>query len=142
VIKYIIVITILICCTNIWAGETFGNFDNVEYVKNYDGDTITFNIKNVHPLLGKKINIRVSGIDTPEIRGKCIKEKFRAQDAKFFVENMCRSAKKIDLRNISRGKYFRILADVYCDDVSISKKLIDNQLAVIYNGGKKISWCD
>jgi hypothetical protein len=42
----------------------------VKFIKNYDGDTITFNIPNVHPLLGEKITVRVSGVDTPEIKTK------------------------------------------------------------------------
>ena len=46
------------------------SFRCVKYVKNYDADTITFNVPNVHPLIGKKINIRVLGVDTPEIRTK------------------------------------------------------------------------
>jgi len=124
------------------AKPIYGNFDNVEYVRNYDGDTITVNIKGVHPLLGEKINIRVLGIDTPEIRGKCANEKFRAQDAKFLVETMCRTAKKIESKNIGRGKYFRILADVYCDGVSIADTLINNGFAVKYDGGTKIGWCE
>ena len=34
-------------------------FRCVKYVKNYDADTITFNIPNVHPLIGKSIGVRV-----------------------------------------------------------------------------------
>lgn len=37
------------------------NLRCVKYVRNYDADTVTFNIPKVHPLLGKKVNIRVSG---------------------------------------------------------------------------------
>ena len=53
------------------------NFRCVRYIKNYDADTITFEIPLVHPLLGKNISIRVNGVDTPEIRtkNKCEKEK-------------------------------------------------------------------
>ena len=36
-------------------------FRCVKYIKNYDADTITFDIPNIHPLLGKKISIRVTG---------------------------------------------------------------------------------
>ena len=40
-------------------------FRCVKYVRNYDGDTITFNIPNLHPLFGKSISVRVRGINAP-----------------------------------------------------------------------------
>lgn len=141
----IIIVMISLFITSIISAKrsnNYGDFDNVEYVRNYDGDTITFNIIGVHPLLGEKISIRVLGVDTPEIRGKCTKEKYRAQDAKFLVETMCRSAKVIKLKNVGRGKYFRILADVYCDGISVADKLIEDGFAVRYDGGTKIDWCE
>lgn len=118
-------------------------FRCVEYIKNYDGDTITFNIKNVHPLLGNKISIRVNGIDTPEIRTKNKCEKEKALEAKLIVQSILISANRIDLVNIKRGKYFRIVADIIVDGKSISKILIKNKLAIKYSGGKKnkIDWC-
>ena len=42
---------------------------------------MTVNIPGVHPLLGNEIGIRVRGIDTPEIRGKCEFEKRKAKEA-------------------------------------------------------------
>ena len=91
------------------------NFKCVKYLDNYDGDTITFDIKEVHPLLGKKISIRVSGVDTPEIKTKNKCEKKKAKQAKRAVASVLSKAKKIDLENVERGKYFRILANVTFD---------------------------
>ena len=54
--------------TNASCAHDEKNFRCVKYVKNYDADTVTFDVPNVHPLLGKKINIRVDGVDTPELR--------------------------------------------------------------------------
>ena len=62
--------------------KSFGDYEGAIYVRNYDGDTITFNLPGLHPIIGEKINIRVNGIDTPEIRGKCEKEKIRCQTGK------------------------------------------------------------
>ena len=50
--------------------KPFGDYQGAVYVQNYDGDTVTFNLPGLHPIIGEKINIRVNGIDTPEIRGK------------------------------------------------------------------------
>ena len=96
------------------------NLRCVKYVRNYDADTVTFNIPKVHPLLGKKVNIRVSGVDTPEIRTKNKCEKEKARNAKKLVANLFKHAKRIDLENIKRGKYFRIVADVIIDGKSLT----------------------
>lgn len=49
------------------------NIDEVVYI--YDGDTFRVNISSYPDVIGKNMPIRLSGIDTPEIRGKCEKEK-------------------------------------------------------------------
>ena len=98
--------------TTVNAKQKFGDYEGAIYVRNYDGDTITFNLPNLHPIIGNKIAIRVNGIDTSEIRGKCDKEKYDAEQAKGMVEEFLKDAERIDLKNMERGKYFRIVADV------------------------------
>jgi micrococcal nuclease len=119
------------------------NFKCVQYVKNYDADTITFNIPNTHPLFGEKINIRVLGVDTPEIKTKNKCEKQKAILAKKEVETLLKNAKRIDLRNLKRGKYFRVVADVMVDGKSLTEFLLKNGHAYSYDGGKKkkMDWC-
>ena len=122
------------------AKQMFGDYEGAIYIRNYDGDTITFNL---HPIIGKKIAVRVNGIDTPEIRGKCDKEKYDAEQAKGMVENLLKDAERIDLKNLQRGKYFRIVADVYADGENLAEALVDSGMAVRYNGGKKNAhWCE
>ena len=122
--------------------ESFGDYIGAEYVRNYDGDTITFNLREFHPIIGKGISVRVNGIDTPEIRGKCKAEKELARQAKELIGALLSKANKIDLLNLQRGKYFRLIADVIVDGINISDALIDADLAVRYDGGKKVKgWC-
>lgn len=100
----------------------FANYGQVvvdEVVRVYDGDTITVNISEWPPLLGQEIGIRVNGIDTPEIRGECDEEKELAYQAKDLVIQTLADAEVIELRNLDRGKYFRVVADVYVDGVNI-----------------------
>ena len=124
------------------AKQSFGDYEGAIYVGNYDGDTITFNLPSLHPIIGKKIAVRVNGIDIPEIRGKCDKEKYDAEQAKGMVEDLLKDAERIDLKNLQRGKYFRIVADVYADGKNLAEALVDSGMAVRYNGGKKNSrWC-
>jgi len=119
------------------------SFKCVEYIKNYDADTITFNIPSLHPVIGEGINIRVNGVDTPEIRTKNICEKKRALKAKEYVSQLLRKAKKINLKNIKRGKYFRVVAKVIIDGEFLSSLLLKEGLAYRNNGGtkKKMNWC-
>lgn len=86
--------------------------------------------------------IRVSGVDTPEMRGKCQKEKDLARKAKQFTVSKLRAAKIIELRNMKRGKYFRIVADVYIDNINLTELLIHNKLGIECYGGSKINWCE
>ena len=118
------------------------DFPNVAYHRCYDGDTCTFTIPGVHPLFGEKISVRIAGIDTPEIRGKCQKEKALAMQARNLVTRMLGQARRIDLLDAQRGKYFRIVARVAADGRDIGASLINRGLAVEYDGGKKVKdWC-
>lgn len=120
-------------------------FHTVSYVRNFDGDTVTVTIPTVHPLLGHEISIRVNGIDTPEIRGKTQCEKDKAIEAREVVRKLLTQTRKITLKNATRGKYFRIVADVYAGKTNVAKILLDKGLAVPYDGGSKkdIEWrCD
>jgi len=119
----------------------FENINNVELISVYDGDTFKVNIKNFPAIVGEKISIRVNGIDTPEIRGKCIKEKELAYMAKDTVITFLQSG-TIVLKNPKRGKYFRIVADVEVNQKSLADELLRKGLAVPYDGGTKIKdWC-
>ena len=90
-------------------------FEKVLLVSCYDGDTCKFTLPGIHPFFGKKIGVRIRGIDTPEIRGKCPAEKEKAKDARDYLRNLLRGASRIDLVGVKRGKYFRIIATVQAD---------------------------
>jgi micrococcal nuclease len=56
---------------------------------------------------------------------------------------MLRAGKVIALENMQRGKYFRIVADVYVDGESLSESLIRSGLGVTYHGKTKAkNWCE
>jgi len=145
---YLILIFILFTFNKSWAAAECKHDENafrcVKYIKNYDADTITFVIPNIHPLLGKNISIRVMGLDTPELRTKDKCEKSLGYIAKSIVTKIFQKAKRIDLINIKRGKYFRIVADVIVDGKSLTTTLLNKRLAYRYDGGtkKKINWCE
>jgi endonuclease YncB( thermonuclease family) len=120
----------------------YGSFNNVEYVRNYDGDTITVNISGVHDIIGKEMPIRLAGIDTPELIGLCPEEIKLATEARDFVTGQLSDVSTLNLLNIERGKYFRIIADVEYDNKDLATLLLDNGFAVEYEGGERIDWCE
>jgi len=92
----------------------------------YDGDTFRANIEGFPPVIGEHMSIRINGIDTPELRGKCDKEKQLARLAKQFTVERLRAAKSITLKNIKRGKYFILIANV--DNVNLGEQLIKQDM--------------
>jgi len=106
-------------------------------------DTFRVNIKGYPALLGERVPIRVGGIDTPEMRGKCVQEKELARKAKQLTVGLLRGATKIELRHMKRGKYFRIVADVYIDNKNLADSLFEAGLGERYEGKKKNKdWCE
>jgi len=141
--KAVISILLLLLLPALSFSKDYGDYQGAVYISNYDGDTIKFDLPGLHPIIGNKINIRVNGIDTPEIRGKCEQEKYSAEQAREMVADILKDAEKIDLKNMERGRYFRIAADVFADGESLADILIEAGMAVRYNGGKKThNWCE
>jgi endonuclease YncB( thermonuclease family) len=126
----------------VYAKPQYGTVVVSKVISVYDGDTFRVDIDSLSSIAGKNIPIRVNGVDTPEIRGKCQYEKKLAYKAKDFVASMLFKAEKIELVNMQRGKYFRIVADVFVDGVSLEQQLLSNGLAYKYNGKKKLDWCN
>lgn len=121
--------------------KTYGDVRVSEVSTVYDGDTFYINIHNWPPIVGNHIAVRVKGIDTPEIKGKCTQEIQQARKAKQFTVAFLRNAKVVVLRNMTRDKYFRINADVYADGKNLAEALMASGLAVVYEGKKKRNWC-
>ena len=142
--KIIVLLIPLLLCNALHSyAESYGDYQGAIYLQNYDGDTIRFDLPGYPPIAGDDIRVRVNGIDTPEIRGKCEKEKYDAKQAQQMVADILKDAEQIDLKNMERGKYFRIAADVIVDDESLGDMLVGAGMAVKYDGGKKThKWCE
>ena len=108
-------------------------------LKVIDGDTIKIDVKDCnYSILCKNIEVRFEGIDTPEIRGKCDKEKALALQAKKLVEENYKAGDEVNLGMARRDKYFRLLSKQQI----VSDRLITLGLAVPYHGEKRTKdWC-
>ncbi len=114
-----------------------------EVVGIYDGDTFYIKMTGLPPEL-QRIGVRVRGIDTAEMKGKCEVEKRTAAGAKLYTTRMLKlSGNKVILQGLKWDKYGgRVDADVYLMN---GQKLADNMImqgyARPYNGGKRAGWC-
>ena len=119
---------------------TYGHVFVDEVIRVYDGDSFFVNIYQWPKILGENLGVRINGIDTPELRGSAPPIKEAGLKAKKFVEFYLAASNTIILKNIQRGKYFRVIADVDCDGEDLGKLLINAGLAKPYDGGTKNIW--
>lgn len=106
-------------------------------VKVYDGDTITVASTLPYPESPiYRFQVRLNGLDTPEIKAKSSTEKILAVKSREAL-----SAKIlhqiVKLENTTTEKYGRLLADVYLGETNINQWMLDNKYAVSYTGGTK-----
>ncbi len=92
------------------------------------------------PGLTARTGVRVAGVDTPEIRGKCQAEKDMAIRARDFVRATV--GVEVQLTNVRPGKYAgRVIADVRVNGQKLSDLLIAENLGRPYRGGRREGWC-
>ena len=140
--KRLFAVSLWLLSLQVVAADYYGDLVVEKYISAYDGDTFRVDVAEIHPLIGQNMPIRLRGVDTPEIRAKCDQEKALAIKARDFVRDLLANAETILLKNIDRGKYFRIVADVSVDGVDLGSTLIENGLGRPYDAGKKESWCN
>ena len=107
----------------------------------YDGDTVKVEAA-MWPGLAWTGSVRVEGVDTPEIRGKCEGEKRKAVAARDFVRKQV--GKRITLVNVKKGKYAgRVVARIrLADGTDLTELLIRAKHGRPYDGGRRRGWCD
>ena len=124
------------------AAQTYFDFPEVTYHTCYDGDTCMVSLPGVHAFFGDHILVRLAGIDTPEIKGKCEREKVLAKEARDVVRGILGAASRVEPKKAERDKYFRINAHVIADGEDVSAVLVLKGFAVPYDGGTKTKdWC-
>lgn len=108
-------------------------------IKVYDGDTFTLVSKLPYPDSPLyRFSVRLLGIDCPELKSKDENEKMCAIIARDELSRILLN-KLVTLQDVQTEKYGRILANVYVDDLNVNKHMLQNRLAVEYNGKTKRS---
>lgn len=118
----------------------------VNVVKVYDGDTcnVVFRLFNDNKLPLIKFRVRLSGIDTAEMKGGTAATKQLARKARDFVIG---KLVNVDYRaqvhfTNTQEKYGRLLGEFFIDGEtkSINEMLVDAGLAKRYEGKTKEAW--
>ena len=105
-----------------------------------DGDTIKCDIDLGFDIVLSNQTIRLYGIDTPESRTKDLEEKFYGNISKQFLNDYCPKGSYITLRTHldKKGKFGRILGELIVNKVNLNEQMIENNLAVEYQGQSKL----
>lgn len=114
---------------------------DVEVTRHRDGDTFDIQLPLPEPL--NKAAIRILGIDTPEKRGKCEKERQGSAAATQRLIELIPVGTIVTLTNFKWDKFGgRINADVFIDGVDVGSQMIEEGHAIPYTGrGPKHDWC-
>jgi endonuclease YncB( thermonuclease family) len=113
-----------------------------DVVKVVDGDTLTVRAR-IWLDLEMTVNIRIRGIDAPELRARCSREKILAAAATDRLLDVAGHG-PVNLSNIDEDKYFgRVVADVTTvDGRLVAPLMLESGLVRPYGGGERQGWCD
>jgi endonuclease YncB( thermonuclease family) len=111
------------------AEKVYDDHIKCEIIAVYDGDTVRVNIPSYPKIIGENIRVRLKGINTDEMG-----DDEAADLAGDFVRAKVAIGKKIELRKLSRDKFFRLLAELWVDNKNIADELLEAGLAKQWNG--------
>lgn len=111
----------------------------VKVTRVVDGDTVDVDIDLGFSVVLKKQRVRLYEIDTPESRTRDLEEKKFGLASKKYLKNKLENATNIYLTSHDKGKFGRILGELFIDDneKSVNMQLVDNHHAVYYYGQNK-----
>ena len=137
-----LVILLLMSQVSFPTEKSYGKATVSKIVSVHDGDTFRADMpKSWPPIIGEGIEIRVRGIDTPELNDPRDSIRQISLKAKAFTDSVVKNAKKVVLTDMIRDKYFRINAFVIIDGkYSLSELLIAKGLARPYFGVGPKPW--
>ena len=106
----------------------------------YDGDTVSV-AADLWPDLQWTGNVRLRGIDTPEIRARCDLEYSLAITVRDYVRLLI--GQRVLLTDVQRDRYGgRVVANVWlANGLDLSEHLLSLGYARAYQGGLRETWC-
>jgi len=114
-------------------------------VRVYDGDTVHAVVSGYNPISGEpqlhKFRIRLMHYNAAEIKGASIEEKFKAQEAKKYLSDLC-LGKIVKLRFGKMDLYGRPLTEMYLypDNQAVHTLMITGGYGKPYEGSGAKDW--
>ena len=104
-----------------------------------DGDTIRADIDLGFDMILSNQTIRLYGVDAPESRTRDLEEKYYGNLTKEFLKRYIKNNNIVILKTHldKKGKFGRILGEIYLNNLNVNQLLIDENLAVEYHGQSK-----
>lgn len=148
-----VVLLLWVCVLAVWVELAIASPDDpsvelrvpAEVVSVLDGDTFHA-IARPWPDIEIRVSVRVHGIDTPEKtwRARCDRERALGSVATAWAKKRLEPGTVVEIRSVELGKYAgRVLAGVRLPDGrDYAEAIVEDGLAVAYDGGRKPSWCE
>ena len=108
-------------------------------VRVVDGDTLDVIFDLGFDVMLKQ-RIRMYGIDTPESRTRDkVEKKFGLASKKYLKDNIAIAKDVVCKTHVrdARGKFGRVLGEIWCDGTNMNKQMIEENMAVAYYGDNK-----
>lgn len=123
------------------AAERIAGPVEAEIAEIIDGDSMRVRA-HVWPGHVVEVILRLRGIDTPEMRAACPRERALAHAARRTLARIVGTG-PVALVNIGGGKYYgRVLADVrLADGGDLAARMLTEAPARAYRGGHRARWC-
>ena len=123
-------------CAEVIAGPV-----EADVIRVVDGDTLALKAP-IWIGLDLIVSARIRGIDTPELNGRCDREKVLAAAAKAHLATIVGDG-SVWLRRIENDKYAgRVVADIVTDNgIELGRAMLESGLARPYGGGSRDPWC-
>jgi endonuclease YncB( thermonuclease family) len=128
-------------CLPTHAAQPFRGPVEAKVVMVLDGDTFVAEA-TVWPGHTVRVNVRIRGIDAPEMKARCPAERRAAEKARQTLAALLHAGVAV-VSNIAGAKYYgRVLADVATPDgQAVAPFLLGEGLVRPYEGGRRAPWC-
>lgn len=139
----LLALSLLACLCLVQGRAEAGTFEgpvSARVLEVLDGDTFLAEAR-LWPGQYLRVNVRLRGIDAPEMKGRCPAERSQARDARRLLAEIL--GPDVLISNIGGAKYYgRVLADVATREGGpVAARMMALGIVRAYRGGKRASWC-
>jgi len=112
----------------------------VQYIKNYEANVIYFNLPGVHPFFGENAQVRLRGVDNPNIIGSVPCEDNKKKISEKILDKILKNAKMITIEQPEKG-HDVIIANVKVDGQDVKSVLLRQTLTYLQDQNNQRGSC-